>query len=202
MEIWILHLFSPIFQFCHFIHLCNIPGKGFWEGGRVDSGLGVISSWGVGGCRNPCPRAYLSQASFTWHTSFGFEFGRECRASECPTLIHIHRPSLNERKASDPKLAAERSNGSSRSKRLSIREVLLRSKSASSFIYGSSESILASLYPAPSTSLPLSCESHIQTAYRADSNVATHTYLYLSLIHHLLSRAFACNFFNCLFGCI
>ena len=35
-----LPIFSPIFQdFCHFIHLCNIPKLGWVEGGSLAPGL-------------------------------------------------------------------------------------------------------------------------------------------------------------------
>ena len=50
-----LPIFSPIFQdFCHFLHLCNIPKFGGSRGNLTPGWEGVLSSLGVGGCINPC----------------------------------------------------------------------------------------------------------------------------------------------------
>ena len=44
-----LLIFSPISQdFCHFIHLYNIPKLGLGRGGSPAPGLGVIRVWGSG----------------------------------------------------------------------------------------------------------------------------------------------------------
>ena len=52
------HFLSHLQDFCHFIHLFNIPKLG---GGLVAPGMGVgyFRVWGVGGCINPCMMAYI-----------------------------------------------------------------------------------------------------------------------------------------------
>ena len=49
-----LTIFSPIFQeFCHFIHLCNIPKLGVRGEVVLCRVWGYLRVWGVRGCINP-----------------------------------------------------------------------------------------------------------------------------------------------------